>query len=297
MNELQATFQAIGTHWNIRARTDLSEVAWEELLQIIRSCIDVFDKTYSRFRTDSLVSKMSQEAGSYELPQEGAPLLNFYRELYILTNGLVTPLIGQVIADAGYDATYSLKTKQPKTPPHWEDVIKQKGYVLTLKQPALLDFGAAGKGYLVDLVAEILARADIQEFSIDAGGDILHRSSSEQPIQVGLENPHDTSEVIGEVAIKNQSLCASAGSRRKWGKYHHIISPATLESPQDILATWVIADDTMTADGLATALFFVPATKLASKFRFSYAILRSSMSLEYSGQFPIKVYAGHEAHR
>jgi thiamine biosynthesis lipoprotein len=259
-------FEAIGTRWTITAT---GRVDWPA----IHARIDEFDRCYSRFRGDSLVARMARRAGRYDLPPDGYRLLQFYEQLYRATDGLVTPLIGQTMVNAGYDAEYSFKSKAPATPPAWDKVISYDQDSITLAQPALLDFGAAGKGYLVDILAALLGDGD---FTIDAGGDIRH---SGKPITVGLENPRDASEAIGIVKLANQSLCASSGNRRAWGGYHHIINPETVESPRDILATWVLADDCLTADGLATALFFVPAAKL-QKFTFGYAVLRDDMSLE-----------------
>lgn len=282
-------FEAIGTQWTIEVFDTLPLEDWQLLMTKVNKRIEQFDKNYSRFRKDSLVSKMSRKAGRYQVPADGFKLIKFYEDLYRLSGGLVTPLIGQILVDAGYDATYSLKPKTLSSPPAWETVIKYDKKFVELHQPALLDFGAAGKGYLVDIIGDLLTDAGIKNWLINAGGDIMHRNTSNEAIKVGLENPLNTDQVIGIVSLNNQSLCASAGSRRQWQKYNHIFNPVKLESPSDVLATWVIAGNTMLADGLATALFFVKAEKLA-KFDFAYAILDKNMSLNYSKNFNAEVF-------
>lgn len=139
---------------------------------------------------------------------------------------------------------------------------------------------------MIDIIGTLLQDNGFDEFVINAGGDILHSTLQSEPLQVGLENPFNTQEIIGIAAINNQSICASAGSRRKWAQYTHIIDPKSLESPQAIQATWVIAQSAMLADGLATALFFVPAAKLQPQFSFDYAILHHDMALHSSSAFP-----------
>jgi thiamine biosynthesis lipoprotein len=57
-----------------------------------------------------------------------------------------------------------------------------------------------------------------------------------------------------------------------------------------VLATWVLANSTMMADGLATALFFTPAAKLAQQFAFEYAVLMPDMSLQHSRNFPVTLF-------
>jgi FAD:protein FMN transferase len=289
METVCARFEAIGTRWEIQIYQSIEQAQWKELLASIRGRIEAFDKAYSRFRNDSLITQMSTKAGKYALPADGYKMLTFYEQLYRATNGNVTPLIGQTISDAGYNAAYSFISKSPQKPPAWDDVIRYDKHTLTLSRPAMLDFGAAGKGYLVDIISSLIAKAGITSYLINAGGDILHYSAHTS--EIALENPFDTSEAIGIVQLGNQSLCASAGSKRKWSNFHHIIDPHTVQSPDKIAATWVIADDTMTADGVATALFFESPLALQKHFSFSYAILYADMSLEHSQDFPVKVFS------
>ena len=57
---------------------------------------------------------------------------------------------------------------------------------------------------------------------------------------------------------------------------------------RDVVATWVVADDAATADGLATALFFTRADHLAKVFNFSYVRMfadgRAEISRNFDGQ-------------
>ncbi len=263
---------------------DLSEDESEVIFSRIKKRIDIFDQTYSRFRDDSLVTRMSKETGIFELPLDAKEMLFLYRDLYLRTGSLVTPLIGNAISDAGYDKEYSLEQKKELgSPPEWEEAIEYRPPSLIVKKPVLLDFGAAGKGYLVDLVGKVLEENSIFEYMIDAGGDILHKGK--EPIRIGLENPEDNTQAIGIYPLQNRSICGSAGNRRKWGTFTHIMNPKTLVSPTEIMAVWVIADTAMVADALATCLFFVPADSLNDAYDFEYILIRSDRSIEKSGNF------------
>ncbi len=279
-------FEAIGTHWQIDVLDELTPPNQDILFKLICERIAIFDQHYSRFRTDSLVSAMAQKAGTYALPPDAEPLLAMYQRLYQLTQGAMTPLIGSVLVDAGYDAGYSLQPKTLRKPPAWEEVLAGDFKNLVLNQPALLDFGAAGKGYLIDLVAGILTTHGLTTFCVDAGGDMRYQSDDKKSLRVGLENPVDTNQAIGVATITNQSICGSAGNRRAWGEFHHIINPHTLTSPRSILAAWVVADRTLIADALTTALFFVPSATLRQDFNFEYVLMRADHSIEKSPGFP-----------
>ncbi len=191
------TFEAIGTHWTIDAP--------DELKEIILKRIAAFDLLYSRFRDDSWVTKLSLEAGTYDLPADAEPMFSLYRDLYKITDGYVTPLIGQVLVDAGYDKDYSFKQIKPLTqPPVWDDVIEYAPPKIIMKKPALLDVGALGKGYLVDIIGSVLEKEGIKDYCIDAGGDILHKNEKGDSIRIGLEHPEDFKKVIGVFNLKNK---------------------------------------------------------------------------------------------
>lgn len=290
MNAPTFAFEAIGTQWKIDV-PGLPPEARADLLAEIEERIARFDRAYSRFRDDSLVADMARKAGTYRLPDDAAPMVGLYERLYRLTDGAVTPLIGQALVDAGYDAGYSLVQKKPlEHPPAWADVLSFDAPHLTLKKPALLDFGSVGKGYLIDLVGEILTRRGLKLFTINAGGDILYVDAHKTPLRVGLEHPDDAAQVIGVATITGGSICGSAGNRRAWGEFHHILDPRTLMSPKHILAAWAVAGSATVADALATCLFFVPPETLAKEFPFEYLIVNADYSCQASPGFPAEVF-------
>jgi FAD:protein FMN transferase len=284
-------FQAIGTGWKIDIKKELSSEEEALLLKEIMDRISVFDIAYSRFREDSLVTKMSKEAGEFVLPEDADKMLTLYKKMFEVTDGLVTPLIGQVLVDAGYDAKYSLVERTLTKPRLWSEIMEWNNPKLILKQPALLDFGAGGKGYLVDIVSEILEKHGIRSYCVDASGDMRYRSEEGEVLRVGLEHPEKTDEVIGVAKIISQSICGSAGNRRKWGNYHHIINPETLSSPKDILAVWTTASNTLLCDLLTTALFFTPPEKLSEYFDFDYFIMYADYSVNKSVGFEVELFS------
>ncbi|KND47677.1 MAG: thiamine biosynthesis lipoprotein [Parcubacteria bacterium C7867-006] len=283
-------FEAIGTHWQIDIQNNLSKEREVVLLQKINDRIVKFDLDYSRFREDSLVTKMSKESGEFELSEDADLMMMLYKKMYDVTSGLVTPLIGQVLVDAGYDANYSLSPKHLTKPKTWDEVIKWESPKLTLSEPVVLDFGAGGKGYLVDIVSEIIEGEGVQSYCVDAGGDMRQKNVTGEKLKVGLEHPDDSTMVIGTIDILNQSLCGSAGNRRKWRNFHHVISPETLSSPKDILAVWTLADTTILADILTTGLFFVTPETLAKHFDFQYLIIYSDYSMKKSVGFNAEIF-------
>ncbi len=273
-------FTAIGTEWEIVTPQVLSA----EIKQRIASGIEQFDATYSRFRNDSLLSKIANEPGVYTFPDDARVIFDLYDSLWELTDGKVTPMVGDMLVSAGYDSHYSLKPKEIIKPPlNYKEVLQRDENVLTLSKTTQLDIGAIGKGYLIDWIAGELITAGIRDYVVDGSGDI--RIGGGQIEKVGLEDPRDTTKVIGVIEVANNSLCASATNRRAWGGWHHIVDPVTVKPVKDIIATWVIAETAMVSDGLATALFFVAPQKLATRYTYEYMRMHADGSIECSDYF------------
>lgn len=260
-------FDAIGTPWSILTPAPLSEAA----RQRVDARIAAFDADWSRFRPDSVVERIRTRPGTHRMPADAGPLLDLYGVLYAATAGAVSPAVGDGLEHLGYDAAYSLRPR----PGHrgavdWSRVQWEPPHLHT-RESFVLDVGAAGKGYLADVVADVVLdaqRADGQEpaVTVNASGDLVHRpAAGAPPLRVALEHPERPGRAVGVVELDGlrgrRALCASATNRRTWGagarRAHHVLDARTGIPVEDVLATWVIADSALVADGLATALFFL----------------------------------------
>jgi len=273
-----STFFALGTTWSIEC-TSLVNNDYKLWLKN-------FENKYSRFIKDSFLNKISRTPGQYELDMDGQKILEFYLKINAITDNLFTPTIGQNLSEAGYNISYSLKSKELSKLDGLGSYLNLDKNNLTIKKPIQLDFGGLGKGYAVDKVFGFFSSQDY--VYINAGGDIYIKSADYY--QVALEHPDDNTMAIGITKIKNQSICGSAGNRRRWSDYHHIINPKTHSSPENIKASWVIAPTATIADSLATCLFLVNPETLTSHFTFEYLILDNTNRFIKSKDFNADIF-------
>jgi len=283
-------FGAIGTAWQI----DTQEPLDPDVRHAVLLRIEEFDRTWSRFRPDSVVSAAADKAGEWVLPHEAGSLLAFYGELHEATDGAVNPLIGRTLADLGYDAEYSLVASGAvSVVPSWSSVAFSAP-VLRTHEPVVIDVGAAGKGLLVDLVSAIIAE-HTDRFTVDASGDMFHGGAA--PLRVALEHPLDPTRAVGVVEVgAGDALCASATNRRTWGEgLHHVVDARTGRPTSDVIATWVVARSCMRADGLATAHFFVePGVAdqgvLTDRFEHEFVRMHADGRVEWSPDLPGELF-------
>ncbi|MEU9787189.1 FAD:protein FMN transferase [Streptomyces phaeochromogenes] len=286
-------FEAIGTDWQIDTAEPMSTNLRAHVLDRTRR----FDATYSRFRPDSLVSQIAAapDGGRFEFPEDSLKLFALYDQLYTATEGAVDPLVGRQLELLGYDPAYSLTpapeevraAERATDRATWAADIVRDGTTLLTQRPLVIDVGAVGKGYLVDLLSAILREAGHTRFVVDGSGDLLH--AGERAFRVGLEHPFDPKRVIGVAHLKGQALCASGVARRAWGDgLHHVLDARTGVPVGGVVATWVVADETALADGLASALFFSDPQRLVEIFRFAYVRLyadgRADCSPNFAGE-------------
>jgi thiamine biosynthesis lipoprotein len=279
-------FEAIGTHWEIGTAAPLAP----DLRTGIQTLVEDFDRTWSRFRADSLVTQVARAShgGRFRFPADSVALFDLYDRLVAATDGAVDPLVGRDLELLGYDASYTLRPDAAAiaardTPEVWARDVRREGSVVETDRPVVIDVGAAGKGRLVDLVAQQLLDGGVADFVVDGSGDLRH--AGREPLRVGLEHPTASNRVIGVVELENRSLCASSVNRRAWGEgLHHVLDGRTRRPTTAVVATWVLADDAATADGLATALFVAEPTQL-SAFDHTWVRLLADGRVQWSNDF------------
>ncbi|SCD80719.1 thiamine biosynthesis lipoprotein [Streptomyces sp. BpilaLS-43] len=288
-------FDAIGTCWVI----ETDEPLCLELRSALLDRVGRFDATYSRFRPDSLVSRIASapDGGRFGFPEDSLELFGLYDRLFAATDGAVDPLVGRELELLGYDASYSLTPapddvwakERVRERATWAGDVTRDGTTVVTRRPLVIDVGAVGKGYLVDILSEALQEAGHIRSVVDASGDLRHRG--EGATRVGLEHPFDPRKVIGFAELRGQALCASGVSRRAWGDgLHHVLDARTGVPVSEVTATWVVADETALADGLATALFFTEPRRLLDSFDFTYVRMRFDGRAEASPDFPGELF-------
>jgi thiamine biosynthesis lipoprotein len=279
-------FNAIGTVWQIDSAEPLSTGLRDEIYALTQD----FDRVWSRFRADSLVTRIARAAGGgqFTFPARDTSLFDLYDRLVAATGGAVDPLVGRDLELLGYDAHYTLAPdnsalaeRRPRD--SWFSDVRRDGGTITTDRAVVIDVGAAGKGFLVDLVADTLLGAGIDRFVVDGSGDLRHRGPA--PLILGLEHPTAPGHVIGTVALQNRALCASSTTRRAWGDgLHHVLDGRTRWPVADVIATWTLAADAADADGLATALFVTDPEQL-DRFAFSWVRMLADGRVQWSNDF------------
>ena len=253
------TITALGTEWWIDIFDEMSSEKAQSIHDGLRLFIIDFDKKYSRFDPDSIISTLNASRRIPTPDKETLALLNYGITLYHETNEVFNFLIGEQLANHGYDALYSFTPKNESIDipdPTEALMLSDTQIILTLGH---VDLGGYGKGYLIDLIAAKLTNEyGIKEFLINGGGDMYGTSEKGQPISIYLEHPTIPGTFIAESSLFYEGFAASSTHKRRWEHagqtYTHIIDSQTGESSQNGIAVFVKAPTARAADAWSTTL-------------------------------------------
>lgn len=225
----------------------LCEIVWDASgnnstasLQIEHSLIDWvegFEAAYSRFRSDSLLSRINQSAGGdwVAIDQETELMLDLCDSLNFVTRGVLDPTASPLVK-LYYKAERPPEAEAVRAAMGlvgWRKVERRSG-AIRLPSGMSIDFGGFGKEYAVDRVAGFLTdEFGVSNFLINLGNDIrVSGHPGEREFwQVGVESPFEPDQLLTSIALTDGAVAASGDYRRFFisgGKrFGHIVDPRT----------------------------------------------------------------------
>ena len=195
------------------------------------------EEKYSRYRNDSIVSKINGSDGEpISLDDETSHLLDFAKMSYELTDGLFDITSGVLRKVWQFDKSGSVPSAEQiaEVLPHigFEKLIWNKPS-LTVKPGMQIDLGGIGKEYAVDRVLNQLQSLDDIPLLVNFGGDIAANrpQANGKPWLVGIERPSQQG-ISSELLEFWQGGLATSGSTYRFllkdgERYGHVLNPKT----------------------------------------------------------------------
>ncbi|MEP6827865.1 MAG: FAD:protein FMN transferase [Aestuariivirga sp.] len=129
-----------------------------------------------------------------------------------------------------------------------------QGFFDMRKADGSVDPSGIVKGWAINKAAQLMRAAGVEDFFVDAGGDIQAEGMNEdgEDWRVGIRSPFQMSEIIKVVAPQGQGMATSGSYVRGC----HIWNPlAPRETLSDVVSITVLGPDILEADRFATAAF------------------------------------------
>jgi len=134
------------------------------------------------------------------------------------------------------------------------------------------------KGWAISRAGEIIEKAGFKTYCIGAGGDILARSNTDKTWNIGIQDPHNKTEILNLLSISNGAVCTSGNYERG----PHITNPITKKPADELLSVTIAGPDIVWADILATAVYAMGENGISfmsSQPGYSYLIVDKSGSV------------------
>lgn len=270
--------RTMGTTYSIRiADADLDRRKLRELQAEVDGVLAEVNRQMSTYQPDSEIARFNR-AGANEPVAISADFLRVVRwglELAEATGGAFDPTVGALVNLWGFGPD-GQRNERPA--PELIEVARQKvGYRhLSIAENSRiakdisdlkLDLSAIAKGFGVDQVAALFRRRHLQNFLVEIGGETLAAGHNADgvPWRVGVQRPDFAPSagpaLEGVLHLTGGRAVATSGDYQNFffdedGHVQaHIIDPRTAAPAQQAVASVsVLANDCLTADGLATAL-------------------------------------------
>ncbi len=125
-----------------------------------------------------------------------------------------------------------------------------------------IDLGGIAKGYAIDKAVEKLRENGVENFLLNAGGDIFASGQKIEKLwSVGIKHPREIEKLIAKLEIKDLAIATSGDYERYFEKngkrFHHILNPETGFPSEICQSVSVVAKTAEEADVLATYIFLV----------------------------------------
>jgi len=261
-------FRALGTGCVIQFRHPVAKTG----RQFVASALEwlaAFEAKFSRFRSDSVISKINAAAGREWIKVDGETeqLLDLAADLHRLTDGILDPTMLPLLR------VWDWKSVHVKLPEKAEikaalaltgfgKIQRKPGQVLLPQAGMGLDFGGFGKEFAVDQLVRIAREHGIQDALIDLGRDVYAIGGNGQhPFwHVGLEDAWHSGTCWGGLAVSDFGVAASGDALRRFEfngvRYGHILDPRTgWPVANGVRGVSVLAPTCLQAGIYSTAIF------------------------------------------
>ncbi len=236
MGGADVRFEALGTTAHLVVTSGSCLPGAERLL---RATLADLDRTCSRFRSDSDLSRLNV-ARTAVVDRMLVNALSVALRAARATDGLVDPALGRSISVIGYDRTFTDVPPEGNQPAaalpsrrSWQDIrIDHDTREVELPPGVDIDLGATAKAWGADLAAQRIADAYRCGVLVNLGGDVAVAGAvPDGGWRIRVAHDHSSRSGGQVVSIRTGGVATSSTTVRRWHRagevLHHILDPAS----------------------------------------------------------------------
>ena len=263
-----------------------SQEDFDEMCKEITDLLNEYHRLYTIYNRyegfNNLVTINDLFDGEHKVvtvDQKIIDMLNFAKDMYYKTDGMVNIAMGSVLKiwhiyrndglDDPVNAELPPMDKLEEASKHINIdnlIIDTEKNTVFIDDPLMtLDVGAIAKGFAVEQIAKYLENKGITGYILNVGGNVRTIGMADkEKWKVGIENPDlndEENKYIEFLKLSGESVVTSGSYQRFYvvngENYHHIIDPETLMPGTKYRSVSVITNDSGLGDAMSTALFLM----------------------------------------
>jgi thiamine biosynthesis lipoprotein len=249
----------------------------KELHLEIKNRLKAINQSMSTYIKNSEISLFNKHNSTLEfkISSDFFKVIKEAKKLHKLTNGYWDGSIYPLIQLWGFEKNKNIKKEPSKQ--DINDALKLVDFSkIKIKYPNIIykenpkmkiDLSSIAKGYGVDEISKILNNHKLKSYFVEIGGEIYIKGvkHNNKKWRVGIHSPNlkdIKNKIFTSMELKDKAIATSGNYRNyieiKGKKYGHIINPKSKKQIKtNIVSASVIANNTMFADGLATAFMLM----------------------------------------
>jgi FAD:protein FMN transferase len=265
----------------------------------VRACLsqmEALEKVLSRFIPESQLSQLNRIGF---LEQADPALLQVVAEslkISQLSSGAFDITIKPVLDAAQADRT---PTELERVAVGYQNLYIDGSRIAFLKPGMGITLDGIAKGYIVDRGVAVLQAHGFANIMVEAGGDLMTngRRADGAAWKLGVAHPRPAgdSKSLASFSVTNQAVATSGDYLQTYTEdksQHHIINPATGDSPPELASVTVVAPNAMLADALSTTVMVLgvqQGLRLVNTMSNTEALMVTKNGEFYqTGNFPIE---------
>jgi FAD:protein FMN transferase len=267
-------------------RADAQRLAQPGMDEVLR-----VERTFSRYRADSVVSRINAAAGGdwIECDEETLSLLHFADHMHQQSGGVFDITSGVLrqawnFGQASLPSPEQLQALLPLV--GWAQVQREGTRIRLPRAGMALDFGGFGKEYAADRAAALLQQTGVQHGYVNLGGDmrLMGPKPDGSPWVMGIQHPRESSQLLATQHLTTGGLATSGDYERYievgGQRYCHLLHPQTGWPVKHWRTVSVTAPLAVLAGCVATIAMLLEADGLAFLHRSGHPFI----AVDHTGQ-------------
>lgn len=218
--------------------------------------MEALEAALTRFGSSPL-GELNRAGVLRDIPTALAAVLRAAKSMHTLTGGVFEPAVLPLLERLEAESSPQLSPAElAELAPliNMERVSLSEREIRFQRSGMKISLDGIAKGYIADEGARALRETGVQNFLLNAGGDIVASGAKgEKPWRVAVENPakyRGKTDYPAVLSLTRGAMATSGGYEREKA---HIFNPVTGQ-PSTLPSATVLAPTAMEADALATAL-------------------------------------------